>query len=125
MKQTLLIIILVSLLSVSCKDDNTDAVENTTSFAFAGSWTGTYIGDDDGTLDLVVQENGRLAGTIFSNNIQQSVNITGTINEDGQFIDCQTSTGTKFNGSISPTKGDGTWRHDILIISGTWTAQKS
>lgn len=63
---------LLLLLAIGCGGGGT-AVNQ-----FAGTWSGVWWdGQDDGTIGLVIQQNGNTTGSLFSNDHQQTCAVNG------------------------------------------------
>ncbi len=79
---------------------------------FAGTWSGTYSGDDSGTWIYVVSVNSIvIEASFFSNNANQEISgvLGGVIAADGSYTD------TQENGTISISQFTGD------TMTGTWT----
>ena len=50
---------------------------------FAGIWTGTYTGDDNGTFTMTIEGSGNIIGEFYSNVFEQSSSVTGYVDENG------------------------------------------
>ncbi|MFN4812220.1 MAG: hypothetical protein ACK5JQ_06510 [Bacteroidota bacterium] len=100
---------------------------NTPASIFAGTWNGTYIGDDNGTFQFYIDNNGNMTGDFYSNINGGPSPGTGIVDQNGSFSGT-TSTGTNVQGtmSVSGTSGtaNGTWNNPILGTTGTLSATR-
>ncbi len=100
---------------------------NTPASIFAGTWNGTYIGDDNGTFQFYIDNNGNITGDFYSNINGGPSPGTGIVDQNGSFSGT-TSTGTNVQGtmSVSGTSGtaNGTWNNPILGTTGTLSATR-
>ena len=110
MKNLLLLFVLFTLVFQSCNNDDDDEIGDAIVSPFAGTWSGTYAGDDSGTWSMEVSDSGDfIKGSSFSNNAQQSqVTISATFNADGS------STSESENGTIGTSQLTGS------TLTGTW-----
>lgn len=124
MKINLLIFIaLFTFAFSSCKDDTTTTTPTPTdTFPYDGNWTGDYIGDDQGTVTITIDNDGKLSGSAYSNNAMSTFALTGTVGTDGKLDATSASTGATFAGTLTPTSGTGTWTNNT--IGGSWSATK-
>ena len=74
---------------------------------FAGTYMGTFAGDDTGTFSATVDELGAVPGTGTST-ADGAVTITGTVNGTGN-LSGTTSNGATWTGVFSESGLDGTW----------------
>ena len=121
------IILFIALLGFafnSCKDETTTPkpVVPVYVFPYAGDWTGTYAGDDQGTVSIAIDSIGNLAGSAYSENVMTTFTLSGTVDSSGNLTAASASTGATFAGKLTPTTGSGTWVNNT--ISGTWSATK-
>jgi hypothetical protein len=100
---------------------------NTPASIFAGTWNGTYIGDDNGNFQFYIDNNGNMTGDFYSNINGGPSPGTGIVDQNGSFSGT-TSTGTNVQGtmSVSGTSGtaNGTWNNPILGTTGTLSATR-
>lgn len=106
-------------------DGNVPAGDGTVA-GCAGQWTGSYAGDDAGTMTVTLAEDGGLTGT-FDSTAGNAIEIVGQVDETGA------ATGTAdFEGVIAPFTGQfdlnnctaqGTWGQEGFG-GGTWNAQR-
>jgi hypothetical protein len=91
------------------------------------TFTGSYVGDDNGAFTVVVTANGAIMGTGQSGN-NVPFRISGRVDQSGAVT--MTSTGTagaaSFAGKMDPVTGklEGNWRLNNGQGSGTFSAQK-
>ena len=106
MKKFLFFLTIITFTFYSCTSDD----EDPTISPFAGTWSGTYDGDDSGTWILVISDSGKLVkGSSFSNNAQAT---TGTA-----------ATTVAADGSVKSTSSNGTWSTSQIVgnsLTGTW-----
>jgi hypothetical protein len=99
---------------------------NTPASVYAGTWNGTYIGDDNGSFQLYVDSNGNITGDFYSNINGGPIPGTGIVDQNGSFSGT-TSNGSSIQGTmiVSGSSGtaNGTWNNP-LIGGGTLTATK-
>jgi hypothetical protein len=99
-----------------CAVDNTSTESALASFStdisqFAGTWSGTYDGDDTGTWTFVVSVNSIVTeSTAFSNNANatQQGEVGGTIPADGGVVGIAPN-GTETTAQITGETLNGTW----------------
>lgn len=92
--------------------------------AFAGSWDGTYTGDDNGIFSVTISSNGSISGNGYSNNWEEGFSLNGSVNADGSFNAGNTSTGASFTGTIVGSNLTGNWNNPATNESGTFTGSK-
>lgn len=125
MKKTILkhaIFILLVTAFISCSnDDNTIA-----DVPFAGEWSGTFAGGDSGTWSINVSSNGNVTGEVFSNNLQGTLNVNGTVDLSGDFRATAGSAenGATYTGTFTENSGSGEWENTVDQISGTWQGNR-
>ena len=125
MRTFTLIFALLTVGLFACKDDappvKTETEEPVT---YDGSWPGSYSGNDNGTLDIFVDVDGVISGFGKSNVTTATFTITGSINDQGEFVNVKSDIGTDFIGSLTATSGSGTWINDATNTAGKWTVRK-
>lgn len=131
----LLILLPLTLITVSCHDEE-DPITTTSPYAkYKGSWLGTYTGSDSGIIDFIVSGDGKIIGDVESNNFKnQELTLKGRVNIHGEIsmilvkTDDDTNTEEEigsFVGSMTNSNGSGTWINDGAGgIKGTWIASK-
>ena len=87
---------------------------------FAGTWSGTYSGDDTGTWIMVISDSGTfVSGSSYSNNAMETIlTISATINVDGS-VTSVTENGSTSESQITGDDLEGTWENTAKGISGT------
>lgn len=87
---------------------------------FAGTWSGTYAGDDTGTWIMVISNSGTfVSGSAYSNNVNETIlTVSATINADGYVTSVNEIGGTS-EGQITGDDLEGTWENTADGISGT------
>lgn len=118
-----LLLISFCLLLGSCSKNNNDS---TTSIEFAGSWSGTYSGDETGTWTATISESGVVTGTAKESSTSYQSQLNGTVTSDGAFTATvgTTSQGYKFDGQINGSTVSGTWNNSATNHSGNWSGNK-
>ena len=93
---------------------------------FAGSWSGTYSGGDAGTWNATIDADGIVEGEAFSNNLKQSLPLSGSIDNSGDFRATvgSATNGATFKGAFTQESSSGTWENKAYEISGSWTGSK-
>jgi hypothetical protein len=121
----LLLCLTLSVFNCSGSDDN-DTEEEFSLIVIAGPWSGTFDGGDSGTYSVIVSTDGTVAGTAFSNDLQQNLALNGTIDDDGNLdaVVGSAANGASFTGKFRATTSSGTWNNPNLNLSGTWTGIK-
>jgi hypothetical protein len=106
-----------------CAADNTSTQSAVSSFStddsqFAGTWSGTYDGDDDGTWIMVISAAAEfVSGSSYSNNANATfAQVAGTVEADGSTTSTSEN-GTQGVGQIIGENSTGTWVNGS--ISGT------
>jgi len=123
----LLVLCLSTVISVSsCSKSDDNETETINLSIIAGNWSGTFEGGDSGTYTVVVNANGTVTGTAFSNDLQQTLALNGTIDDDGNFdaVVGSAANGATFTGEFRATTSSGTWNNPNLNSSGTWSGTK-
>lgn len=94
--------------------------------AFAGTYTGTFSGDDSGTFTCVVDSAGHITGSGVS--LQDGpFRGTGTVNSSGEvkFVAGSTTLGSTFSGTISAAgEISGTWENRFFGQTGTFSGRR-
>jgi hypothetical protein len=94
--------------------------------AYAGEWSGEFIGPDAGTVAVSIAPDGTVSGQGMSTMTSIGFGITGKVTSSGQVEMTKatagvTSTGAVFTGSLSAGgQGKGTWVIPNYDVSGTW-----
>lgn len=122
------LVILLGLALIACKKDDEDNAGNTnTDNAYAGAWTGTFNGDDNGTWTAAIGTKGELNGSFVSGNTGTTYNVDGTVDANGKFsaliivgMDTIDFVGQGSNGNTA----SGTWTNPGFGLNGTWTGNK-
>lgn len=130
--KTLTLLILISLVGAGCsesKDDSAPTQEQNeeTPPSYEGNWEGTFSGDDSGTWEMVVDENGDFEGFLFSDNSQSNYPLEGSIDKDGVFsaVIHIGTTLLDFSGQgTDGTSASGNWSNPDQLIKGSWTGTK-
>lgn len=95
--------------------------------ALAGSWNGTFAGNESGTWSLTVSQTGRISGA--GNSSQTGAfSIFGSLQSSGDAAFASGGAGTaSFSGDFSYTNGiaSGNWTISGVQGSGTWSGNKN
>lgn len=125
--KSLAFLLFITLFTFSCSEETPKTPENTDS-KYKGDWSGTFQGDDDGTWQIAVDKDGKLSGSLFSQNVQTNYPIdSGTISSTGVFNAYITINGVHidFDGNAnSEDSASGTWGNPALMITGTRSGSK-
>ncbi|MDR6515555.1 hypothetical protein [Chryseobacterium camelliae] len=120
-KLFLLFLTAFTLFSCSSDDD--------TIYDFIGTWSGSYAGNDKGTWNIVVATDGKVTGTMHSDQNNENYNISGYLTESGEL---SASVGLpsdgEFRGNLGrDKKASGTWRNSVPNPdrAGDWTGEKN
>ena len=95
---------------------------------YAGNWSGTFSGGDQGNCQVVISDLGAISGTCAStNNGGGTFNLGGTVSSSGDSTATSgsASTGATFTGTY--TRGGqvtGQWTNSQFNLNGTWTLSK-
>jgi ankyrin repeat protein len=105
---------------------NASAPADMGSGPYSGNYSGTFMGDDNGTFQVAIGQDGNIQLVGKSNNTNQQFTGTGRMNGDGSLgISLgRISTGATFQGSINPKTGAmyGTWKNSGL--AGNFSGSK-
>ena len=89
-----------------CSEDDDDEGDVS---QFAGTYRGTFTGDDSGSFTVVVDPGGDISGTGRSNTVGRFL-IDGTVESNGDVEFGSTTTAATFSGHIAASG----------VVSGTW-----
>ncbi|WP_294298739.1 hypothetical protein [uncultured Chryseobacterium sp.] len=118
------LLFLTAFLFIGCsKDDDTI-------YDFIGTWAGTYEGTEKGNWNIVVATDGKVTGTMHSDQTTENYYISGYLSESGEL---NATIGSPEDGSFKGTltredkKGTGTWTNAVpaTVRSGTWKGAKT
>lgn len=125
----LLILLPLTLLTVSCHEEEDPIVKTTPYTKFKGPWSGTFSGGDTGVIDFTVKDDGSITGTIESDKFPESdlslkgkVTIEGQVNIRIMYINEIDFGG--FVGTMTETSANGSWTNTSAQLQGTWIAGK-
>ena len=115
-----LTIVLAAFLLFACKKDN-DAPPS----QYEGNWKGVYSGDESGTWNININEEGIVTGSAKSN-ANKTYELNGNVTNSGTFSATagSTSTGTTFTGQLSENNASGTWKNALVNVKGVWSGSK-
>lgn len=118
----LFLLLLTAFLFIGCSSDED------TIYDYIGTWSGTYEGSDKGAWNIVVDNTGKVSGTMHSDVSSDNYNISGTINTSGDVTGVVglPSKG-KFEGKLNKDKKcNGSWSNSLPTPAqyGTWKGEK-
>ncbi|WP_288374994.1 hypothetical protein, partial [uncultured Chryseobacterium sp.] len=73
----LFLLLFTAFLFIGCSSDDD------TIYDYVGTWSGSYEGSDKGVWNLVVDESGKVVGTMHSDVNNENYNISGNLSETG------------------------------------------
>jgi len=117
------LLVFTAILFMGCKDEDTI-------YDFIGTWAGTYKGTQKGTWNIVVASDGKVTGTLSSEQTIENYQISGQLSESG---DLNATIGSPSDGQFigklnrSNKKASGTWVNEVPTPSksGTWKGEKT
>lgn len=122
MKYVLLLTGLLFFIGCNSDDDSSNQAD------FSGIWSGTFSGDDSGTWNVTIDQNGNVSGIANSTVFSQEYSILGTVTSNGVLTATlgTSSIGGKFTGNLNNENGSGVWINTIAEpdLSGTWSGVK-
>lgn len=125
----LLLFIPLVALTTACEHDEEDPIVKTTPYSkFKGAWTGTYSGEDSGTIDFSVKDDGTIVGDIESESFPNSeLSLKGKVTVEGQvtiqLIYLESQDVGSFTGTMTASKASGSWVNNLAAgIKGSWVA---
>lgn len=95
---------------------------------YEGNWSGTYAGDDTGSWNINIDEDGKVSGTAVSDSIPFfTMSGSGQISKSGDLSTTVSFFGTtiEFSGKASGNTMSGTWSYVGENFSGTWTGKRN
>lgn len=108
MKTKLFLLLAVCTLTFqSCSKSDENSEEEIATSAFAGKWSGTYMGDETGTWTLEVFAPGSIQGDAVSN-IGLTNPFNGSVSASGKMLVNHTD-GTVTVGQMTEATVSGTW----------------
>ncbi|MBV8326789.1 hypothetical protein [Chryseobacterium sp.] len=118
----LFLLFLAAFLLIGCSSDDD------TIYDYVGTWSGSYDGNDKGVWNIVVDNTGKVVGTMHSDVNNENYNISGTLTEKG---DLNAVVGLPSKGDFRGTltvdkKGNGSWTNALPTPSraGNWKGTK-
>lgn len=118
----LFLLLLTAFLFIGCSSDDD------TIYDFIGTWSGTYDGSDKGVWNIVVASDGKVTGTMHSDQNNENYYISGNLSDSGEL---NASVGSpadgEFRGNLTrDKKGSGGWTNSVPTPSrsGSWTGEK-
>lgn len=118
------LLVFTALMFIGCNSD-----DELTIYDYIGTWSGTYTGTNDkGEWNFVVADDGKVTGTMHSNNFNENYSINGRLDRSGQLVsELALPAKGNFNGTLNTEKkGNGTWNNSIPnpARSGNWEGSK-
>jgi hypothetical protein len=96
---------------------------------FAGTYQGTYDGDEKGTWTVTIDGSGNITGSGFSTTYQFTFGVTGSVNANGSMsLAASGSAGSAaFNGTVDVAVGKvtGNWQYVPPPGGGTFDGEKT
>ncbi|CAH0205027.1 hypothetical protein SRABI04_02079 [Chryseobacterium sp. Bi04] len=118
----LFLLLLTAFLFIGCSSDDD------TIYDYIGTWSGTYDGSDKGVWNIVVDNAGKVTGTMHSDVNNENYNISGNLSTSG---DLNAVVGLPSKGDFRGTlntdkKGNGNWSNSLPTPakSGSWKGDK-
>lgn len=100
-----------------------------TIYDYIGTWSGTYEGNDKGIWNFVVANDGKVTGTMHSEDNNENYSISGHLDASGQLTaELGLPADGEFVGTLTiDEKGNGNWTNSVPTPdrSGTWTGEKN
>jgi hypothetical protein len=124
MKKLIYILICCPIIFLtSCSSGGGDSV---TACQFTGNWSGTYTGDESGTLHGTISASCAVSGDVIPSGSAVSYPASGSVTSGGNFSATvgSVSTGAVFEGQLSGNTGSGTWTNLYEGMQGTWQVSK-
>ena len=92
---------------------------------FAGNWSGTYTGEENGTWSCTADSSGAIHGS--TSGPYGNFSLVGSVTSDGNFAATagDVTTGASFTGQMSTTGAmNGTWHNPSYGLRGTFTGTR-
>ncbi|MCJ7936031.1 MAG: hypothetical protein MUW56_20980 [Chryseobacterium sp.] len=117
------LLLLTAFLFIGCSSDDG------TIYDYVGTWSGTYEGSDKGVWNFVVDNTGKVTGTMHSDVNNENYNISANVSTSGDLTGVVglPSKGD-FRGTLSIDKqGNGSWSNALPTPakSGSWKGTKN
>jgi hypothetical protein len=96
--------------------------------SYAGTYIGTFTGDDWGTWTVTIDSQGNISGSYYSQQFYHTVSISGSVDSYGNLTMATggTSTGADFVGTVDSLGNvQGTWDNPYDDYSGTFSGSKN
>ncbi|CAM3162347.1 hypothetical protein DRF59_11365 [Chryseobacterium flavum] len=118
----LFLLLLTAFLFIGCSSDDD------TIYDYVGTWSGTYDGSDKGVWNFVVDDAGKVVGTMHSDVNNENYNISGNLSTTGD-LNAVVGLPSKgeFRGTLNTDKnGSGNWSNALPTPakSGSWQGTK-
>ncbi len=111
----------VSMILISCKKESEYK-------DYEGNWSGTYTGDDTGTWNVNIDDEGKVTGSAVSDSLPFfTLTGEGEISKDGELNTTISNFGISivFKGQAKDNSISGTWSYVGQDFSGTWSGKKN
>lgn len=116
------LLLFTAFLFIGCSSDDD------TIYDFIGTWSGTYDGNEKGDWNIVVASDGKVTGTMHSDQTNENYYISGNLSDTGEL---NASIGSpadgEFRGNLTREKtGTGNWTNSVPtpIRAGSWKGEK-
>lgn len=112
-------------MNTSCTSDEESRRQVNSSFQ--GNWTGSFSGEESGTIKFTVEKEGTINGTLTILNNTISESFEGYVNFNGKF-DINTRNKYYFSGildNVKPVNGEWKKQSDTGEIKGTFNLKKN
>ena len=124
MKKTIYLLLVIGISLVSCNKSGGDG--GIDDCQFTGNWSGTYSGDESGTLYGIISATCVVSGDVIPAGSTFTYPANGSVTSGGNFSATvgSVSTGAVFEGQLSGNNGSGTWTNSAENWTGTWQVSK-
>lgn len=119
----LFLLLFTAFLFVGCSSDED------TIYDFIGTWSGTYEGTEKGNWNIVVGGDGKVTGTMHSDQTNENYHISGNLSNSG---DLNASIGAPADGEFKGTltrenTASGNWTNSVPtpVRTGSWKGGKN
>ena len=123
MKKLIYLLLAIGISFASCTKDEDDSGNN--DCQFTGNWSGTYDGDETGTIYAVIS-NCNVSADVIPTGSPDSFQANGSVTNSGNFSATvgSVSSGAVFEGQLSGNSGSGTWTNLSENWTGSWEISK-
>lgn len=123
--KNVIFLLFLFLMNTSCTSDEESRRQVNSSFQ--GNWTGSFSGEESGTIKFTVEKEGTINGTLTILNNTISESFEGYVNFNGKF-DINTRNKYYFSGildNVKPVNGEWKKQSDTGEIKGTFNLKKN